>query len=369
MLFSEQVREIGDEEVLEDDLTEYKSPAESACDWTTYKSATISLSKEKIVFVKMKFEMYNGRGAGRVLLDNAPIISTGYIDSATVTRHTYLLLPPGSHMFRFQLSVFGGSTGYRAKIQHCYIAALNFADRIGYRDYSGEINVDANSTATIITRTFETPKARKLAVGTIKKCVCWVIFYGESPDLRRSKVRHGFEESILADFLNWKIYLNDVQQDWAERNDDCGPDTSHETYGEGAYGYFATLLDSNAQYTIKIKVYNGYGSAKNARSHITIIICPWFIHHDEYEPIVLDFPQGSTLYVVLEPLHEKPIKKIKIGKRRFVSFGDSTDFYSVASGTDILAHNYTFEFVEVSRSVLLISGYGGCVSILGVDVR
>jgi hypothetical protein len=83
----------------------------------------------------------------------------------------------------------------------------------------------------------------------------------------------------------------------------------------------------------------------------------------------MDFPQGSTMYVVLEPLNLNPTKNLKLGRVRGVSFGDSTDFYSTSSGTGIQSWNYTFETVEVSNCLLNISGEGGCISILAVDVR
>jgi hypothetical protein len=60
---------------------------------------------------------------------------------------------------------------------------------------------------------------------------------------------------------------------------------------------------------------------------------------------------------------------LKLGFQRAWSFGDNTNYYSIASGTDILSWNYTFESVEVSSCLLLVSGYGGCISIIAVDVR
>ncbi|MEM3581526.1 MAG: hypothetical protein QXQ64_09785, partial [Candidatus Bathyarchaeia archaeon] len=106
-----------------------------------------------------------------------------------------------------------------------------------------------------------------------------------------------------------------------------------------------------------------------SQSSILHTFCPWILGTSEHQPIQLDFPQGSTLYLVLEPLWGNPTKTVKLGKKRAFSFGDATDYYSTASGTDILAWNYTFETVEVGQAVLLIGGYGGCISIIGVDVR
>jgi hypothetical protein len=98
-------------------------------------------------------------------------------------------------------------------------------------------------------------------------------------------------------------------------------------------------------------------------------MCPWIIPAEEYEPLTLDFPQGSTLYVSTEPLEVNPTKTVKIGKVRFISFGDSTDFYYINSGTDVLDSSYTFETIEVSRIIMIVSGEGGCIATLGVDIR
>jgi hypothetical protein len=72
---------------------------------------------------------------------------------------------------------------------------------------------------------------------------------------------------------------------------------------------------------------------------------------------------------MLEPLMSNPTKNLKLGKKRAVSFGDSTDYYSTGSGTNILSWNYTFEIVEVDDCVLVVEGYGGCIAVVGVDLR
>ncbi len=73
--------------------------------------------------------------------------------------------------------------------------------------------------------------------------------------------------------------------------------------------------------------------------------------------------------MTLEPLDKDPTKNSKIGKVRAVSYGDATDFYSTASGTGILSHTYTFEIVAVSDVSVFVNGFGGCISLVGVDER
>jgi len=101
-----------------------------------------------------------------------------------------------------------------------------------------------------------------------------------------------------------------------------------------------------------------------------VIACPWILVDDtDFEPIILDFPQGSTLYLMLEPLITNPTKNIKIGKVRAVSFGDTTDYYSTDSGTGILQHDYQFVEVKNGAVLLYMYGWGGCVSSIGIDIR
>jgi hypothetical protein len=100
---------------------------------------------------------------------------------------------------------------------------------------------------------------------------------------------------------------------------------------------------------------------------LSFFACPWIFSSAEYEPFSLNFPPGSTLYVVLEPLSSDPTKTIKLGYPRAWSL--NCDYYSTSSGTGILAWNYTFENVPPSECILKVSGGGGCISIIAVDVR
>ena len=111
------------------------------------------------------------------------------------------------------------------------------------------------------------------------------------------------------------------------------------------------------------------GSAKTVYAYMTVIMSPWVIGDKDVKPVSMDFPQGSTLYVMLEPLGLNPTKNVKIGKVRAYSIGDSTDFYLTSSGTNILQHNYTFEEVKSAKVELLVNGLGGCIRSIGVDFR
>jgi len=321
-----------------------------------------------------EFTIYVGSSGchfnGRVLLDDVPILSAGgkvtALNDYSVTRRIIFFCPAGAHTFKFQIAcwVLQG-TPY---IYNCYLGAFNFVDKATQNNDSGSVSCPAGATTTLINQNFSVPSARKLAVGTIKKYFMTITLYAEREEQRVSKIKNS-GESNEANYFNWRLLLNDIEQTFTERLNDVTSSTANITYGEGAYGRITALVDPSASYNIKIKCYNGFGSAYNGRAVTKITICPWIIPDVEYEPITLDFPQGSTFYIITEPLDQNPTKTSKIGKKRGRSFGDTTDYYSTASGTNILSHNYTFETIEVANSVLLVSGFGGCISILGVDVR
>jgi hypothetical protein len=371
MLLSEMVRRIADEEQLVYDTSNYDSPSEVLHDWTTRVTKNITLSKQKLVYVEWDTYAYNGDGAGRVLLDSTPLLATGYVDyGQTVTRKVFLVLPAGSYSFEFQTACWSAGTGGYVRITNIRIAAFNFSDLDSHNYDSGNILIPRTSTfQDVISETFTTPEARTLPIGTIKKYTALIFVYVENVDvdLRRDKWLTSYELNYFA----WRLQIDGANQTLTESKNDAGADTSNESYGVGAYAKLVKVLDPNTSYTFKVQCsnYMADGASHTVRAIVKIVLCPWIIPDAEYEPVTLNFPQGSTLYIVLEPLNDNPTKSVKIGKKRGVSFGDLTDYYYTASGTDILQADYTFESVEVESCSLLISGDGGCISIIAVDVR
>jgi hypothetical protein len=309
-----------------------------------------------------------------LLLDGVPIIATGAIDPGTpsVTRQIYLILTAGTYAFKFQCCA--RNRGGQIQVKDIKFAALNFPDKQRNNWDSGEVSCPYYQETTLINQNFTTPATRKLAVGSIKKYVAIITLYTYhhtgSPTLYVASKIKNVGESNDGNFYNWRIFLDDVQKNWTERRDDWGTSYSEDCQDSGAYGRCAIALSPNTQYNLKIKAYNGVGQTGTGRAVVEVIICPWFLADVDYEPVSLDFLQGSTLYVLVEPLHDNTTTKfVRVGKQRFKSFGDATDYYSSLSGTGILDFDYTFETVEVVNSILNVKGFGGCVSMIGVDVR
>jgi len=360
MLLSEQVRMVREEEVLATGATAW----DTVVGWKDQKTVNITLTATKIVYVWMKTESGGDDGIGRALLDGVPLVSTGYFDPFTLEREIFVVLPAGSYTIKFQTAKISG-VGSGIRLQDTKVALLNFPDKQRNNFDSGSVAIPAVTESTVLNQNFTPPATRKLAVGVIKKYVCVVTVYGFTSSYAINRHQNPGEADV-ANWTNWKIFLDDVQVSWTERNADKNV-SDHAA--PGSYGRYVIALDPSTQYNLKLKAYNGCGSSRDCRAYVDIILCPWILSDVDYEPVSLDFPQGSTLYVVLEPLGQNPTKYVRVGKQRFMSFGDTTDYYASLSGAGILSFDYTFETVEVVNSVLNVKGWGGCVGAIGVDVR
>ena len=364
MLLFEQVRQVADEEQIFSGSTgEYSS----AHDWTDRLAKTFTLSKEKIVYLKISVQTSVGEGAGRILLDDEPVVGTGAVYDTAKTCEVFLLLAAGTYTVKFQTALWQAGT---IKISSAYIGALNFPDKAG-SSAENAAYVNSGAEGTIVELNFTAPPSRKTPIGTIKKVyVAIIAFMKEDTYGYRDNKPKNPGEPNESNNMNWRIYVDDTAKSWSERNEDAGAYSATNTnYGEGAYGCLRLVVDPGQTINIKLKAANGWSVSMTGHAWLWVFACPWIIPDQEYEPVNLDFPDGSTLYLVLEPLNANPTKTVKIGKQRFVSFGDSTDYYYLASGTDILTATYTFELIPVQNCVLKIEGFGGCISVLGVDIR
>ena len=365
MLFSEQVRLLEDEEILVEETPNIRVGYNYGgdTDWVTKTTKNITLDKQKIVYVKIKAYTFNGDGNVRVLKDGNPILATGNIGyDETKEVDVFIVLDAGNHSFDFQMAGSWGSSGY-TELQQIKIATCNFPDKAKTNFDSGWVSV-GYYPEYIIDESFTIPQTRKTCVGEIKKYTVIINVYVEVENLPESKLKNPSEsdESIY----NWRLYLDDTEKGWTERHHD----QPLGNYGPGSFGKYVFSANPNQTYNLKIKVDNDYDSnTRNVRAVVNILVCPWIIPNEDHEPVTLTFPQGSTLYVVLEPLNGNPTKAVKIGKKRIEDFGDNCNYYYVLSGADILNAYYTFERVEVEKVNLIVSGYGGCISIIGVDVR
>ena len=373
MLLTEQFRNISKETSLVNDSATYQSPSGVVHDWTTRVTKTITLPEALLVYIGWSSHADNGQGATRVLVDGVPFLSSGHQASySTLWREGFIMLAAGTHTLDFQTAMWSGGTGFWESVSGIIVGAFSFTDLDTHSYDSGGVNAPANATTTVLNQTFTTPPARKLAVGTVRKYTVLVFFHFTNEDVnigRCDSVKSpGESDDSLK--LNWKLFWAATQTAWTDKNPDWDPDSSSNiTYGVGAFARVTTTADPNSQLNLVVKVANTQSVNKTVHCRVQVTVCPWIIPNATVVPVNLDFPQGSTLYAVLEPLTADPTKTIKLGKVRGRSFGDADDFYSTATGTGILSWSYTFDTVYVANCQLNIAGDGACISILAVDVR
>jgi hypothetical protein len=372
MLLSEMVRKISKEKKLVEDTTVYSQ--NSVTDWVTKTTKTVTLNEESIIYFSLTGQAYVASGSiygsVRVLVDGKPIASTGQIGigaGGTVTVTGYIVLSAGQHTFEFQSALFYTySSSNELRITSIKLYAFKFSDVYFPQSDSGTVNAPVGTDTTVLDINITHPQ-RNTCIGNIKQVPLRIIVYMEGIEYRNSYLRNPGETNY-AGALSWKLFINDTQVNWGAKYQDNPSDrTNNMSYGEGSMGFYETLINAGTTINVKVKVYNDTGSARNVRAIISPFSCPWIFGSNEYQPVELSFPQGSTLYMTLEPLTSDPTKTLKLGYLRAVDLG--YNYYSSSSGTGIVSWYYTFESVEVSQNVLLVSGNGGCISIIAVDVR
>lgn len=369
-LLAQQVRLIADESIQLNDTTGYSSG--STHDWTTKKSQNITLTKKQLVFVKATVVLgATSHGAARILIGGNMYAVSGGRNNETKSFQAFVLLNAGTYTVAFQTAMWAGNS---VNLSLCYVGLLNFADLSGDDAGGNAVSVANLETKTLLDAPPTIPAGRVTPAGTVKKYNMFVYIGALNDSDVGSEDRicafRNPGEGDLAGKLNFKFYIKGTQAAFTERNPDYTSDASNPTYGRGAYGFYVATIDAgDSAATMTITVYNNYGGTRHVGWAIYVIVCPWIIPPTEFEPISLAFGQQSTLYITLEPLDLNPTKTVKIGKQRFISFGDATDYYSSASGAGIISHSYTFESVEVANSVMLVAGWGGCISAIGVDSR
>ncbi|MEM3646566.1 MAG: hypothetical protein QW334_00275 [Thermofilum sp.] len=299
------VRNLKNETILIDDATVRSTTSTS---YVTVASYNITLTAKSILLYS-----YEIKGSAANYMYARLKIGTVYIGGEPNPSTDYTLvagvfaLDAGSYTVELQLRTVSASNA--AYVRNFRLGRVSFSD-------ASALSLQAAGTTSI------SLSSRKTCIGTTIRGVIIIQVYATSVP------------TVSVD----GVTLSPIQ--------------TGEKY---VYSYICAL---NSNHT----VYVSTGS-------FAAVYSPWFTHASDGETVSLSFPQGSTLYVVTEPLFANPTKSIKIGKKRIASFGDAVDYFYTASGVDRLTAAYTFEVVEVEKSQLFLSGLGGCVSIIGVDVR
>ncbi|MEM2163902.1 MAG: hypothetical protein QXR62_05720 [Candidatus Bathyarchaeia archaeon] len=328
MLLSEMVRRIDQERILINDPTQYYR---AAGDWGVLKDyGPITLPTPSLLL----FTLYNVYDTGLRLKIGNYYVWGHPAAAAGVTYVGMAYVPAGTHSVVVESR---RTTGGQA-IKNFRLGRVVFSDGMGFplNLYSDSINI--------------TPTSRKTCIGTLAETVLAIQVFAYTPAAQTNFENVG---ETLTNGVSLRV--NGIQVNWTTRTQD--------TNSVGAA--YATYISpyTIGQLTIELSRRN-----TNTICHINIFVCPWLLSSSFHAPVSLSFPQGSTLYLILEPLTSNPTKTVRIGKERTITFGD-IDYYYIASGADILVANYTFEAITVESSTVLVSGLGGCISTIAVDVR
>jgi hypothetical protein len=330
VLLVEQVRQLTSESSLIDDTATYtRSFSRSWGEVKNYGNITLASA----ALIVWSFQLTSSGYNMRLKIGSYYVWGKNNVGTGTFTGIAYLAAGT------YAVVVEDSSSGPASSICNFKLGVAKFIDEVGsvLNNYSSTINLTVANRST-------------LPIGALKNAVfmvrCWAKTTGAQTNFKNpgDSLTNGVSLSV-----------DGVQITWTERNqDDANYENASATYyctlGVGSSHSFAITKD-NGSTTVNINIY----------------ACPWLLFGSNHEPVTLDFPQNSTLYLMLEPLDTNPTKSVKVGKKRAVSFGDSTDFYSTASGTGLLSFSYRFDIVQIATVTLYASGLGACISHIGVD--
>jgi hypothetical protein len=375
VLLTEQERLYADEYCLVNG--ENSSHLSSLADWTTEKTYTFTLSKRLIVMIRASVYVQNGSGAGRITVDGNPLWSTGGVNGYTtvVSPDLYIVLAAGSHTFNFDCAMWSAGSGAYVVINGIYIGQLNFNDLLSGGPWdSGSVALPAGVQETLINQNITIPASRVLPCGTIINYGLFILVVASDVAISPTRKTHmkNAGEGDDSGKINVRLYLNSGESGWSDRHDDDADGVSaNASYGRGSEGYWYGYTPPNQTLNIQVKAL--CSSARSAECFVFVLLCPWIIPPVGYDASVvnLTFSQGSTFYAYLEPLYVDATKASKIGMKHFKSFGDTTDYYSVVSGTGILIHTYTLDVVDVVSAQWVVNPSGNvvCISYVAVDLR
>jgi hypothetical protein len=308
MLLSEMIRNIRNDVSLISDSATYSTTSSS---YTSLKSYNLSLSQNSIILYA--YDIYTNvvdNYANVRLNINGNCVGGEAVTGTTVTRKAGIFyLPAGSYTINIEAKV---STGFG------YVKNIVF-EVVPLSEFTGVAPCSSGSVTVNLAVT------RKLCVGTVKNVVIFVTAHNaSSPTLTIDSVTYTMTRE------------SSIHEKW----------------------FFAGVFSKGVNHTVNVSA--GYFS---------VVVSPWLLPSIDGEIFDLGFPQGSTLYMVLEPLWSNTTKYFKVGAPRPANLGSSTDYYYTASGTDILSASYTFEMLEVEKTSVYLNGVGGCISAIAVDVR
>lgn len=327
------------------DATEYATSSTSMALLRDYGNVTLSVAG----FLMFMFDVKGNATGGWWKLKVGGLEVFGYSTNSTsyvvqVGKGAFIYLPAGT--YDIQLWAGSGSTGT--------VYAKNFY--AGFFQMSDQDN--SIQPTTYATQLSLTVAARTTCVGPLKQTAVKVQVFARTPSGQTNLENVG---DTLTNGV--ALTVNGSQVSWDNRLQDTNP----EQCCFGDYSYVGAV--GSAQ-TFAI-------SLRNANTVVVINVraCPWLLPSSSqttYEPVTLSFSQQSTVYINLAPLTVDETKTLNLGKKRALSFGSATDYFSTSSGTGLVSWNYTFSLVQLGDVQLFAYGTTNgstCIEMIGVDAR
>jgi hypothetical protein len=333
-LLPEMLRILSDESNLINVATSYN--VVSAAYATIHDYGDVTLSKAGLLLIKFTAGPSSGTGYFRIRV-GATLYAYACKLATTTTCSFIVYLDAGTYGILAEAAGAGGITNYIHDFQ------AGFAN---FSDLTGEV------LAAYVGAIAKTTTVRVTPVGDIKNTVYCVTVHAVTAGAQTNLENPG---DALTNGV--QILIDGVQQSWSERY-------QGDVNGMAAGGKLYVAASAGVSHSITVTEDNAATDET-----VSVAVCPWILPPVAFEPVEFSFSGGSTVYVVTEPLNVDVSKSVKIGKGRAVSFGDATDYYYASSGTGILISSYTFEAVKVGGNIMAVSGFGGCISVVAVDLR
>lgn len=345
-LLSEQIRDPSTEACLIDDMATYTI---NSATWATVKNyGNIVLAADSLVL--FHYTVYGGNVGNSRLKIGTLYVTGGATASVGVTeeRYGFCYLAAGT----YQVVVEGVDYNAAAlSISNFSLGSIVLPDfqAAALQIYSGMVTAPAVSS-------------RKTLIGNLVNCILAIqAFATTSADVTNF-------ENVGDNLTNGvSISVDGSQVNWSERNQD----NSLAKGAAGAKCHYPVSIGSSHTVTI---------SKRNANTvvHLSVVMCPWLCAGSiaqQYCPVYpFTFPQGTTLYVVLEPLSGLLLKGVAFGRKHATTLDTLDDYYASFSGSSggtggVVTGSYHFEKEDPAKQYFIVYGLSGFISIIAVDLR
>lgn len=330
-ILSEQERLINNEVVLINDTNQHNTPAS----WgTVVDEGNITLAAESLVVIRLQLYSNASTTYARVKIGGVPVLNVQSGAAYYVPFGTLISLAAGTYDVLIEGLNSNGAVNY---IQ---VGTVSFND-VAQRDLA--------AYSSGITKTVA---ARNTPAGVIVQATFFahVLAYTASAATHLENIGDNLTNGV-------SILVDGAQVNWSET-------TIEDPAYHGICGNIALPYSTGTSHTITISKRNS-----NTVVEISVIACPWILSSQNYSPFTLTFPQGSTVYAILNPLYEDTSKFVGVGKSRGVSFGAATDYYNSTSGTGLISYSFCVDVPDYTQVSLFVSGLGGCIEVVSVDLR